>query len=176
MKENDIALDGKRLLMEIRNVPYEIGVYPQAVLGGDYPYEKRTDFMQGWNACVCNYGHEISKAIYRSLTPFAEPEEVFAIGNEFTFLRMDGKWYVFLNDTWYYATSDSEEMPEEEWPKIVDLYKSYGNAGVMYWVYLRRGHLPQIASTRRKVLAIEALIIEEKREREERDKRREVAR
>lgn len=27
----------------------DVGVYPQSVTGGDKPYEKRTDYMEGWN-------------------------------------------------------------------------------------------------------------------------------
>lgn len=27
----------------------DVGVYPAAVIGGEKPYEKRTEYMEGWN-------------------------------------------------------------------------------------------------------------------------------
>lgn len=30
----------------------ELGIYPQSVTGGTGSYEKRTEFMEGWNAAL----------------------------------------------------------------------------------------------------------------------------
>jgi len=30
----------------------DIGVYPEKVIGGPTPYDKRTQWMEGWNACA----------------------------------------------------------------------------------------------------------------------------
>ena len=30
----------------------DVGVYSASVQGGDKPYEKRTDYMNGWNDCA----------------------------------------------------------------------------------------------------------------------------
>lgn len=46
------------------NVITEVGVYPASVSGGgEFSYENRTDFMEGWNACVTQYGLELTKAL-----------------------------------------------------------------------------------------------------------------
>lgn len=39
----------KRLRLAL-DAATDIGIYPKSVIGGDRPYEKRSDYMEGWNA------------------------------------------------------------------------------------------------------------------------------
>ena len=41
----------------------DVGVYPAAVIGGDNPYDKRTEYMEGWNAASMEALHEAHKWI-----------------------------------------------------------------------------------------------------------------
>lgn len=41
----------------------DVGVYPAAVIGGDNPYDKRTEYMEGWNAATTEALHEACKWI-----------------------------------------------------------------------------------------------------------------
>jgi hypothetical protein len=53
----------------------------------------------------------------------------------------DPKWLQTLNmnDTWSWGTADSEYVPDDELPRLAELFWRYGNCGVLYWVSKRRG-------------------------------------
>lgn len=44
-----------------------------------------------------------------------------------------------LNDTFFWACADCEEIPDECLVEVDDLYSRYGLCGVYYWVCKRRG-------------------------------------
>ena len=44
-----------------------------------------------------------------------------------------------LNDAFYWACSDAEEVPDDELPRLAELFWHYGNCGVCFWVLERRG-------------------------------------
>jgi len=40
-----------------------VGIYPKSVVGGNKPYEKRTEYMEGWNASQMKSIREAIKAL-----------------------------------------------------------------------------------------------------------------
>lgn len=47
------ALEGRiARLRKALHAATDIGIYPVKVVGGDAPYEQRTEFMEGWNAAA----------------------------------------------------------------------------------------------------------------------------
>ncbi len=46
--------------------------------------------------------------------------------------------YVNLNDTFAWALSDCEHVPDEELPRVARLFYRYGFCGVLHWVVERR--------------------------------------
>lgn len=51
---------------------------------------------------------------------------------------------LMMNDTFYYASADGEDVPYDEWPRVKQIYEEWGQDGIIAWVALRRGHDPQI--------------------------------
>lgn len=51
---------------------------------------------------------------------------------------------LMMNDTFYYASADGEDVPYDEWPRLKEIYEQWGQDGLIAWVALRRGHDPQI--------------------------------
>lgn len=50
----------KNIIAEI--VDIDMGIYPKSISGsGEYDYEKRDEFKNGWNACVIEYFEKIIK-------------------------------------------------------------------------------------------------------------------
>ncbi len=159
----------EKLVQELLAVSSDMGIYPAAVkgLGDERDYEQRDGYKNGWNACVMEYGQKISDVLRKAGEPWSEPERLFAASGEYyIFVREDDGWSVFLNDTWYYACADGEEIPPCEYEKVADLFRRFGEAGVLYWVYKRRGHLPQIPRYRRRIEAVDSVIVAEQQEAE----------
>lgn len=45
-----------------------------------------------------------------------------------------------LNDTWGWACADGEVVPDDEMPRLAELFWSYGNCGVLFWASERNNH------------------------------------
>ena len=43
-----------------------------------------------------------------------------------------------LSDTWGWACADGEDVPDEELPRLAELFWQYGNCGILFWVSERR--------------------------------------
>ena len=39
-----------------------------------------------------------------------------------------------MNDTWAWAWADGEYVPDEELPRVAELFWHYGYCGILYWV------------------------------------------
>jgi hypothetical protein len=46
-----------------------------------------------------------------------------------------------MNDTWAWACADGEHVPDEELPRVAELFWRYGNCGLLYWVSERSNGL-----------------------------------
>jgi hypothetical protein len=153
----DKKIDTDKLLLELKSISDNIGIYPAAVESQDKEksYKERDGFKNGWNACVDECIAKVDAAVENASTELSSAEKLFLADNEYTFwYSQESGWYVALNDTWYYACSDGEDIPKDKYNEVAKWYRKYGNAGALYWVYLQRGFLPTIPSSRREVEAI----------------------
>lgn len=46
-----------------------------------------------------------------------------------------------MNDVWGWAMAWGEYVPDEELPRVAELFKRYGDAGVLYWVSEHHGQM-----------------------------------
>ena len=169
-------IDADQLITKLRALGMNLGIFPAAVKcsAAEGGYEKRTDYHEGWNACAMRVMREFDKAVDDATDSYwGDPERLFsASGDYYTFFHQDGKWHVFLNDTWYYASGDAEEIPTEKFGEVAELFRKFGTAGALYWVYRQRGHLPDIPWAKRRVESVLALLAADEAERIERAERR----
>jgi hypothetical protein len=56
---------------------------------------------------------------------------------------------LLMNDTFYYASGDGEDVPMDEWTLVRDIYKKIGTNGLIAWAARRRMMPPlhEIADT-----------------------------
>lgn len=78
---------------------------------------------------------------------------MFSIGNARQLLTMAGVFFgeddedprmaqmLNMNDTWAWACADGEDVPDEELPRVAELFFQYGWCGILYWVSERNNHM-----------------------------------
>lgn len=137
-------------------------IYPLAVVQNGVE-TKRTEYQDGWNACMMEMTGNFNKIYYDEDIPYDSYGNFFlTIGsNFFDYDDEDGKknWYIFLNDTWYYACADAEEIPEEDYKLVIELFKYFGELGLLFYVYKKRGHYPSIPEYKDRVILLEEFFI-----------------
>jgi len=52
--------------------------------------------------------------------------------------RLKGKLVLNLNDAFFWACADCEEVPEDEIGAVADLFRSYGQCGLYYWAFKKQ--------------------------------------
>lgn len=124
----------------------DMGLYPAKVIGGDKPYDKRTDYMEGWNA----YATELIDKAGRiegwieSIPGTAQQmllDEVIQAS-----VRKDGiKLWVPCNDLFYWACADCEEITVDELSTLNLALAESPNHGGLLWAARKRGMRPQAA-------------------------------
>jgi len=45
-----------------------------------------------------------------------------------------------FNDVWGWAAADGEYVPDEELPRVAELFFDYGRCGILYWASERNDH------------------------------------
>jgi len=134
-------------------------IYPQSCVGGDKPYEKRTDYMEGWNA----YGSELlDKAglLDAYLQSLPEPVVQMVVDEHLMVMVVrdkQPKLYVNCSDLFYWATADCEEISLEEIPALEQALQEMPNRGSDLWVARKRGMRPQAPYYRKLTEAESAL-------------------
>lgn len=126
------------------------GVYPQTVQGGDKPYEKRTEWMEGWNAYGLALIQDAGK-IFRWLESLGAQrivvEELLLAGQISLYLNEASvSLYVDCSDTFFWGCSDAEEITVEELPSLIECYSLSPKYGGELWCCRKRGMRPQTAS------------------------------
>ena len=138
-----------KILKKIESVLDTTGIYPASVVGGDKPYKKRDDYKNGWNACAMEMTDQISKALAEA---WKESEQDLTMLLLADVINDDHGHYVLdMNDTFYYACADGEEVKPEEIKEVARLFRWYGFPGLNYWVAGKRGHDPEIPQHREEV-------------------------
>ncbi len=137
----NIALAGRVLSL----AGDSIGIYPQKVTGGDKPYEKRTDWMEGWNACAMEHSENAS-AIHGWLEAQDSRLLEDLILEDRLEIHVDGKTvttFVNCNDLFYWACSDCEEITLDELPRLKECLEINPKIGADLWCSRKRGMRPQ---------------------------------
>lgn len=130
----------------IEDVLMSIGIYPAATIKNYGTKEQeeipRTEKQEGWNDCLI----EITKRIFDSLDRIDKGEDNnFAILSLLELGRIDGdKFVINLNDTFFYACADNEEISKEEAKEVIIMIKKYGDSGLIYWIAKKRNYDPEI--------------------------------
>ena len=152
--------DLSKFLIELNAISSEMGVYPEAVQGynDERDYTQRDGYKNGWNAAVMEYGMKLASAGFKAQEPWSDPEKVFASDPGVFEPRTKGGWMVNLSDTWYYACADCEDIEPEEYKDVAKWYRDYGYAGVLWWVFLKREHEPQVARPKKLVQAFRVML------------------
>jgi hypothetical protein len=147
-------LRSKALHGVILDIAHEnVGIYPQSVLGGDKPYKKRTERMEGWNDAqleqsknVCNIENWL-----KALVPEYKTTVEDLLLSDSLDLHVDGKEIRLLvncSDTFFWGCSDAEEIELSELPALQECYRLSPRYGGELWVCRKRGMRPQTASYR----------------------------
>lgn len=131
----------------------EVGVYPEKVIGGNHPYEKRSDWQEGWNACS---GAQLENRSRIEEWLEALPVEHKTAIEELLLserlgLHVDDagiNLYVNCSDTFYWGCADAERIAFEELDALSDCYVASPVHGGELWAARKRGMRPQTASYR----------------------------
>lgn len=123
-----------------------IGIYPQSVQGGSKPYDKRTEWMEGWNACATAFSkyslkieswlheHEYRQAI----------EDALLSDRIRLWVQDDGiSMVVDCNDTFWWATADAEDIQPFQLGALDAAYAESPSHGGILWVARKRSMRPQ---------------------------------
>lgn len=120
-----------------------VGIYPQAVVGGSHSYKKRTDKMEGHNECLFEIG-KMNSNIYSFLEGLPEEvlkllleEKVYVAGSPTPSL------YINCNDLFVWACADAEEILLEEIPGLQECLKLSPRFGELLWCARKRKTKPQ---------------------------------
>lgn len=52
-----------RRLRRALDAATDVGIYPRRIVGGDAPYDKRTEYMEGWNAASITSVKKVTKML-----------------------------------------------------------------------------------------------------------------
>lgn len=130
-----------------------LGIYPMAVSGGDKPYEKRTERMEGWNECAMASTANVS-VIKSWLNALPADQKVIVedlLLRDLLELRVDDKvvfMMVSCNDVFFWGCSDAESIQLSELPDLIKAIEDANAAGATHseellWVARKRGERPQ---------------------------------
>ncbi len=126
------------LVKALQDVDSDIGIYPRAIQGqGEECYEQRDGYKNGWNACLMEYGQAFDKVIEDASKGLSDDMEMLLCA-DVGWLNHDGLFVLNMNDTWAWALADAETVPADELPEVSRLFRTFGYAGLLYWVTTKR--------------------------------------
>jgi hypothetical protein len=129
-----------------------LGIYPQSVTGGPNAYEKRTDYMEGHNACVTQATELYSKVwSWIESLPIEHKDLVvdLLIAEKIKVsLNKEIEMFVNCSDVFYWACSDAEVVEFSELSDLVACFEVSPNYGGDLWCAKKRGMRPQTACYR----------------------------
>jgi hypothetical protein len=145
-KLKELALDGIFWSMAHDNV----GIYPKSVIGGDNPYEKRSERMEGWNeAGTALLDHYAALEQWHASIPDEFRELVTDLllekKIEISVREKECALYVNCSDTFYWGCSDAEEITFNELAELKECWSLSTHGGEL-WCARKRGMRPQTAS------------------------------
>jgi len=126
------------LVEQLKTVPSMKGVYPMATVDKNGVETKRTEWQEGWNACVLDYDEKIFKVIEKIWPDEVKKDLMFLLLADVGWIDTDGHFLLNMNDTFAWACADCEEVPDDKISEVADFFKQYGYAGLTYWVAHQR--------------------------------------
>ena len=125
-----------------------IGIYPQATIDENNVRTERTEWQNGWNGAII----EIRTRVCEFADWFLElPTDTSSmigelISEEVIRLSIDKNknitMWVLMNDTFYYACADGEDITMEEIPLLYQIWKNFSWCGLVAFVSKKRNQLP----------------------------------
>lgn len=125
-----------------------VGIYPQAVRGGDSAYENRTERMEGWNECGSEHFNNYYKAVEWFSTLPEEVKDVVScllLENRLD-IRLDDdscQLSVNCNDMFFWGCADGEDVAIEEIPALQECWTLAPENGTDLWISRKRCERPQ---------------------------------
>lgn len=125
----------------------ELGIYPKSING-----VPRTEWQDGYNkACI-----EMQDRLSAYLIKCQNPDDTWRmkvemLAEEVAFWAFDNSkegspkdlFSINLNDVFYWACADSEEVSDAELPLVYEMWKKFPVWGVIGWACNKRGEKPQ---------------------------------
>lgn len=145
---SDFAIEAVALGIALDN----ICVYPAAVSGGTKPYEKRTEWMEGWNACLKEIRtYEVAIDTWLDTVPAQHRESVEKlIIQEKLRLIVSDKGAITMcvdcSDTFYWGCADAEKVTYDDLPLLLQCYEISADYGGELYACRKRKMRPQTAS------------------------------
>lgn len=127
------------LVIALRDVDSDIGMYPGAVKGfnDERDYEQRDGFKNGWNAAVIAHGAAFDKVVEQAERGISD-DVLMLLAADAGHLRADGAFFLNFNDTWAWACADGEVVAADEIADVAKLFRAWGWAGLLYWATTKR--------------------------------------
>ena len=121
-----------------------LGIYPQSVSGGDQAYEKRTEWMEGWNECATEMADTFC-LIMDWIRGCGERVEDLLIDQRLTLCTAGDTitMIVDCSDVFAWGTADCENIALDELDALDECYRLSPRHGGALWVARKRGMRPQ---------------------------------
>jgi hypothetical protein len=142
-------IDLKLAVKTVTDVLMTTGVYPQSSSTWDEKTNTikdtklRTEWQEGWNACQGEIFNKINDSLGKLEREGMSDELALLLIADVGWMQ-DGKFVLNMNDTFWYACADAEEVSEGEIKEVARLFATYGYKGLTYWVAKKRGDDPDI--------------------------------
>ena len=125
-----------------------MGIYPQANIDENNVKTERTEWQSGWNAAIIKIRERICAfdkwftelpADASSMIGEMLPEEIIRL-----YLNKDETitMWILMNDTFYFACADGEDITMEEIPLLYQMWKQFDWYGLVAIVSKKRKQLP----------------------------------
>ncbi len=132
-------------LLLLEAVVADQGIYPMSITYGDGVKTDRTEWQDGWNAASTAISMEWDRLLLHieSIPDKSTIEKLLSDEVLFVSIRDDKiSFYVNMNDTFYHACSDAEDVPIKELPIVLEVWKNFSHDGAIAWVSKTRNELP----------------------------------
>jgi len=127
------------LVLALRNVDSDMGMYPAAVSGcnDERDYKQRDGYKNGWNAAVIEYTTACEKVIEQAHIGISD-DLVMLLAADVGYLKADGTFFLNFSDTWAWACADGEVVAPNEFSEVARLFRHWGWVGLLYWATTKR--------------------------------------
>lgn len=134
-----------KLQCTIKELAHEsLGIYCKTIINADGSKTERTPWQDGWNAAIIADSKAQKRIInfFKTLTNDVIEAIVSLHAENLIWLHCDKdkpiELFLNMNDTFYYASADDEEIKISEVLEVYELWKKYSHHGIIAWVAKNR--------------------------------------